>query len=149
MVSFKLLAVEYLFKTSFSHLLNEGHQLPNDFWGIGPDGLHDFGAFGSKATANIKENITGKTDSRKQQLFDLIYASQGAMTVKVLSAKVFWSSRQINRYFNQQFGLSLKTYCNILRFRASLQQIKAGKLFPEQHFADQAHIIREVKNMPA
>jgi AraC-like DNA-binding protein len=144
-VSFKLLAVEYLFKTSFSHLLNEGHQLPNDFWGIGPEGLHDFPGFCTKVAAKIKASITEQPDGRKQQLFDLIYASQGALSVKELADKVFWSSRQINRYFNQQFGLSLKTYCNILRFRASLPQIKAGKLFPEQNFTDQAHFIREVK----
>jgi AraC-like DNA-binding protein len=84
-------------------------------------------------------------DSRKKKLFDLIYASNGALTVKELSEKVFWSSRQISRYFNEQFGISLKAYCNILRFRASLQQIKAGKPFPEQDFADQTHFIKAVK----
>jgi AraC-like DNA-binding protein len=62
-----------------------------------------------------------------------------------MSEQVHWSSRQINRYFNQLFGLSLKAYCNILRFRASFQHIKEGKLFPEQNFTDQAHFIKEIK----
>ncbi len=144
-VSFKLLAVEYLFKTSFSHLVNEGSYLPNGFWGITADDLHDFDSFCTKVSGTLQSLITEKPDSRKQQLFELIYSSQGSLSVQELSAKVFWSSRQINRYFNQQFGLSLKVYCNILRFRASLEHIKGGKLFPEQNFTDQAHFIREVK----
>ncbi len=52
---------------------------------------------------------------------------------------------QINRYFNQQFGISLKTYCNILRFGASFKHISEGKLFPEQNLADQNHFIKEIK----
>lgn len=53
----------------------------------------------------------------------------------------------MNRYFNQTFGLSLKAYCNILRFRASIEHIKQGKLFPELNFSDQAHFIKEVKKL--
>ena len=67
------------------------------------------------------------------------------MTVKELSEKVYWSSRQINRYFNQQFGISLKAYCNILRFGSSFKHISEGKLFPEQNFTDQNHFIKEIK----
>jgi AraC-like DNA-binding protein len=67
------------------------------------------------------------------------------MTVKELSGKVYWSSRQINRYFNQRFGVSLKTYCNILRFGASFKHISEGKLFPEQNFTDQNHFIKEIR----
>ncbi|WP_233509501.1 helix-turn-helix domain-containing protein [Pedobacter chinensis] len=91
----------------------------------------------------IKPNI----DSRKQKLFDLIYEFNGTQSVSELAEKVFWSSRQINRYFNQQFGISLKAYCNILRFKSSLHHIKNGKLFPELNYSDQAHFIKEVKKM--
>jgi AraC-like DNA-binding protein len=119
--------------------------LPAGYWGITAADLHNFDLFCTRVTGILKTLITQKPDSRKQQLFELIYSSKGSLTVKELSAKVFWSSRQINRYFNQQFGLSLKVYCNILRFRASLEHIKSGKLFPEENFTDQAHFIREVK----
>ena len=67
------------------------------------------------------------------------------MKVQELSEKVSWSSRQINRYFTQQFGLSLKAFCKILRFRASLEHIAQGKLFPELNFTDQTHFIKEIK----
>lgn len=144
-ISFKLLAMEYLLKTSIADLVNEARRLPIDFWGFNPKDLNDFDRFYNKASNKIKELIKEKIDKRKQQLFALIYASKGALTVKELSEKVYWSSRQINRYFNQQFGISLKLYCNLLRFSASFEQLIAGRLFPEQNYTDQAHFIREIK----
>ena len=65
--------------------------------------------------------------------------------MEALAQAAAWSSRQINRYFRQMFGLTLKAYCNILRFRASFQHLREGQLFPEQNFFDQAHFIREIK----
>jgi AraC-like DNA-binding protein len=144
-VSFKLLAIEYLLNMKAAFLLNEAHPLPNDFWGITKNDLNDFEKFCEKVSAKMLSLIRPGIDSRKHKLFELIYSSNGSLSVKELSEKVFWSSRQINRYFNEQFGISLKAYCNILRFKASLQHIKDGKLFPEQDFTDQNHFIKEVK----
>ena len=144
-INLKLLAVEYLLGMSLSNLLDKGRDLPLDFWGITKADLHNFDRFCDKVSKKVKTLLPPEIDNRKQQLFELIYSSNGSLTVKELSDKVYWSSRQINRYFNQQFGLSLKAYCNILRFWASFQHIKEGKLFPEQNFADQAHFIKEVK----
>jgi AraC-like DNA-binding protein len=146
-ISFKMLATEYVFQNTISDLLDNATYLPADFWGFNSADLNDFELFCEKATQKIQSLLPKEIDNRKQKLFDLIYLSNGTITVKELSEKVFWSSRQINRYFNQQFGLSLKAYCNILRFRASFQHIKDGKLFPQQDFADQSHFIREVKKL--
>lgn len=146
-ISFKPLATEYIFKKSVSHLLNKAENLPNNFWNFSTIDLKDFDLFCQKATQHIKVLLPKELDSRKQRLFDLIYNSNGASSVAELSEKAHWSSRQINRYFNHQYGISLKAYCNILRFRASFQHIKVGKLFPEQNFADQAHFIKEVKRL--
>jgi AraC-like DNA-binding protein len=146
-ISLNLLAVEYLLNTSIASLLNAAKELPDNFLSISGDDLNNFETFCIKATKQIEAVTTGKPDERKQHLFDLIYSSNGSMSVKELSAKVFWSSRQINRYFNQTFGMPLKTYCKILRFRASFAHIKDGKLFPEENFADQAHFIREIKKL--
>jgi len=144
-VSFRLLAIEYLLDVPIADLLDRASLLPDDFWGITAGDLDDFDSFCTKVSAKLKGLIKKDIDSRKQKLFELIYSSNGSLPVKELSEQVYWSSRQINRYFNQQFGISLKTYCNILRFRASLQQIKDGKLFPEQNFTDQAHFIKQIK----
>lgn len=146
-ISFKLLAAEYIFHQAISDIVDYAVHLPADFWGFGAGDLEDFPLFCQKATAQIRSLIPATVDNRKQLLFGLLYAHKGSITVKELSEKVFWSSRQINRYFNQQFGLSLKTYGDILRFRASFPHIKTGKLFPEQDFADQSHFIKAVKKL--
>lgn len=146
-VSLNLLAAEYLLESGVSDLLDTAKQLPSDFWGIAPDDLNNFDSICEKAAVQIKKNTTVKVDKWKQELFNLIHLSKGSMSVKELSEKVSRSGRQINRYFKTYFGLSLKSYCNIIRFNASFAHLKSGKLFPEENFFDQAHFIREVKNL--
>jgi len=144
-VSFKLLAIEYLLDAKMASFLNGGQRLPNGFWNIAIDDLGSFETCCEKITLILLNLLKPEIDKRKQKLFELIYTSNGSLTVHELADHVGWSSRQINRYFTDRFGISLKSYCNILRFRASLQQIKEGRLFPEQHFADQTHFIKEIK----
>lgn len=144
-VSFKLLAVECILRQTIADIVNYGKLLPEDFWNFSVDDLEDFDKFCEKTSRKIETLLPPEIDNRKRKLFDLIYSSKGEMSVKELSEKSFWSSRQINRYFNRQFGISLKAYCNVLRFRASLDHIAKGKLFPEQDFTDQNHFIKDVK----
>src|SRR5690606_1942994 len=125
-ISFKLLAVEYLIDEKVNLLLNEGLLLPTDFWEITKEDFTDFTVFCDKISLKLFSRIKPNIDNRKQRLFDLIYTSNGTLAVKEMAEKVFWSSRQINRYFNQTFGISLKTYCNIFRFKSSLTHIKKG-----------------------
>jgi AraC-like DNA-binding protein len=146
-VSFKLLACEYIFKDTLSRLLDSATHLPDDFWDFSSKDLLNFKQFCKKSAHNIQSLLPGSIDNRKQKLFHLIYQSKGSMSVSELSQNVFWSNRQINRYFNQQYGLSLKTYCKILRFRASFTHIKEGKLYPQENFADQSHFIKEVRKL--
>ncbi|MFN8356340.1 MAG: AraC family transcriptional regulator [Spirosomataceae bacterium] len=146
-VSFKLLAIEYILDQPVQTLLNTGMNLPINFWGIERTDLENFDLFCNKVSEKLISLIKPNIDERKQRLFSLIYETQGTVTVKELSENVFWSSRQINRYFTQTFGISLKAYCNIIRFKSSLQHIKKGKLFPELNFTDQTHFIKEVKKM--
>ncbi|WP_343748646.1 AraC family transcriptional regulator [Fluviicola sp.] len=145
-VSFKLLAIEYVIQQPIADFLNRVIFLPDDFWGFNAGDLSDFDAFCSKAGKRILDILSQtKVDPRKRQLFDAIYSSQGDRSVQDLSEQIQWGERQINRYFQSQFGISLKSYCTILRFRASFPHIKEGKLSPEQNFTDQAHFIREIK----
>ncbi len=146
-VSFKLLAIEYLLDYKIHSLLNEGILLPTDLWDVTSSDLNDIDALCEKICSKIISLIKPNIDQRKKDLFDLIYSSNGTLAVKELSEKVFWSSRQINRYFNQTFGISLKAYCRIFRFKSSLQEIKNGKLFPDFNFTDQTHFIKEIKKL--
>ncbi|WP_160139653.1 helix-turn-helix domain-containing protein [Chryseobacterium sp. c4a] len=144
-VSFKPIAVEYILQTTIADVLNSAKELPHNFWNFKAEDLQDFELCCTKALQKIQELIPQKTDERKHQLFKLIYTSKGEMSVNELSEKVGWSSRQINRYFTKQLGLSLKAYSTILRFRASLEHIAQGQLFPELNYTDQNHFIKEVK----
>ena len=146
-VSFNPLAIEYLFNLSTANIINTGTILPSDFWDFSIDDMNDFESFCKKITQKINSLLPDKIDERKRKLFQLIFESNGEMPIKELSEKVLWSQRQINRYFNQQFGLSLKTYCKILRFQASLPHIHKGELYPQLNFTDQSHFIKEVKQL--
>ena len=144
-INFKPLAVEYLLKDSIADVVNSARYLPDDFWGFNSDDLTDFSAFCKKATDKIISLLPLTMDERKRKLFDLIYSSNGEVKIADLADEIGWSPRQINRYFSSRFGLSLKEYCNILRFRASLAHIANGQLSPELNFSDQNHFIKEIK----
>ncbi|WP_375437325.1 helix-turn-helix domain-containing protein [uncultured Hymenobacter sp.] len=144
-ISWTLLGADYLLPVRLADLPQHAGYLPLDYLGINAADLSDFAGCCAKASAQLQQLIPAEIDRRKRKLFNLLYATNGTLTVEAYAEAAAWSSRQINRYFQQEFGLSLKAYCTILRFRAALPGLKAGKLFPEEHFADQAHFIREVK----
>jgi len=144
-VSFHPLAIEYLFSFAIAELIDTGKLLPSDFWNFSIHDLDNFEGFCKKMTEKIHSFLPEKIDERKRKLFHFIFASNGEISISELAQKVFWSQRQINRYFKLQFGLSLKSYCKILRFQASLPHIKKGELYPKLNFTDQSHFIKEIK----
>ncbi|MEJ7559286.1 MAG: AraC family transcriptional regulator [Pedobacter sp.] len=144
-VSFNPLAIEYVFSCSIAELLDTGKLLPSGFWDIGIDDLNNFNEFCKKLSQIINHRLPKLIDERKRELFQLIFTSNGEISISALSQKIFWNPRQINRYFKQQFGLSLKSYCKILRFQASLPHVKNGELFPQLNFSDQSHFIKEIR----
>jgi AraC-like DNA-binding protein len=144
-ISFKPLGAEYILQTSIADILNNAKLLPTDFWEVNDNDLINFNTFHKKITAKINEILPDKIDERKRKLFKLVYESNGEIKIQQLSEEISWSSREINRYFNKQFGLSLNAFCKILRFKASLEHIAKGRLFPELNFSDQNHFIKEIK----
>lgn len=144
-ISFHPIAAEYIFKKSIAYLKDTKQTLPCHYWGFSKNDLADFGQFYKKACGIIKAKLEKEIDGRKKKLFEFIYLSKGETTVKELSQKVSWSSRQMNRYFNTWLGVSLKSYINIIRFSNSLRQLKNGDFYPELNYGDQSHFIREVK----
>jgi len=144
-ISFYPIAAEYIFKQSFAEIKNHTKILRTDYLGFCKNDLEDFGYFYKKACEIISLQLTKKIDLRKQKLFEILYTSKGETTVKEISEQIFWSSREINRYFNHWFGLPLKSYLNIIRFSNSLKQLKKGSFFPELNYADQSHFIRHIK----
>lgn len=146
-VRFKLIASEYIFKQSIKKLKNTKTELPRTFLGAENLPFQDFEKFIDSLTQKILYSLKNlkEIDKRKFDLYKILYEQKGEITVKELSERIFWSSRQINRYFNDRFGFSLKTFCNILKCNSSFSQIANGKLFPEKEYYDQAHFIKEIK----
>jgi AraC-like DNA-binding protein len=147
-IRFKPLAAEYLFDLDFKNLLNTAATLPQTFWNLDQLGNYNFETFCKHVLNQIEQSFASvkNIDERKIKLFDLIFTKK-AWTVKALSERVFWSSRQINRYFNAQYGLSLKMYLNILRCHATYENIAKNNLAAPVHYFDQAHYIKEVKKL--
>jgi AraC-like DNA-binding protein len=145
-IRFKIIAAEYLFSRELKTLLNNMVQLPIDYWNISLGKCVDF----EKFTDDLSERMLNiihqqpNMDLRKLKLFELIY-SGGYQNVKELSEIIAWSSQQINRYFNKQYGFPLKTFLNIVRCTTSYQDIANGRLYPKKEYTDQAHFIKEVR----
>jgi AraC-like DNA-binding protein len=146
-ICFKPLAAEYVLQQVISDILNNSKKLSNDFWNIGNLRFDDLKVWTEQVSNQMLENLkmAKSVDERKQSLFNLLFHSNGSETVADLAKQIFWSSRQINRYFKTRFGLALKTYSSILRCASSYIDIREGDLFPKQDFYDQAHFIKEIK----
>ncbi|MBL4710479.1 MAG: helix-turn-helix transcriptional regulator [Flavobacteriales bacterium] len=146
-IQFKLSAVEYIFGESIAPLLNSQKKLPDTFWNLNSfDFSENIDAMDKLNSVLIQEvNKINNLDNRKLLLFSLLSQSKGNHSVSYFAKKVFWSRRQINRYFNKMFGLSLKSYCSILRFSASFKDIKKGDLLSNQNYYDRSHFNKEIK----
>lgn len=143
-ICFTLLGVEYLLGR-YTWPDHDKNRLCKDFFNISESDFVSIDSFVERITDYLLNLIPDEIEQRKIDLFKLIYKYKGEMSVQRLSEKTKWSSRQINRYFSKQFGISLKSYSMIIRFRASFNQIRDGRLYPLQNFSDQAHFIREIK----
>lgn len=146
-IRFKLIAAEYIFKQSIKNILNTATDLPINFFGAKNLPFDNFDTLTNCISEKINYGLKNlkEIDNRKFKLFELLYENKGNLKVNELAEKVFWSSRQINRYFNQKFGFSLKTFSNILKCNSSYNEIAKGQLYPQQDYFDQAHFIKEVK----
>jgi len=146
-IRFKLIASEYIFRESIEQIIDTSTELPLDYWNIDHAIFSSIESFSTTMSSLLKAYLPDYTeiDRRKFKLIQLLYAQNGDITVSKLSEEVGWSSRQINRWFNGQFGLSLKTFANILKCHAAYKHIAQGQLQPMKAYYDQAHFIKEVK----
>ena len=146
-IRFKLIAAEYIFKQSIKNMLNSTIDLQRNLFAVKNLPFDDFDLFTDYFLESINYGLKNgnELDDRKLKLFELLYENKGNLRVSELAGRVFWSSRQMNRYFNQQFGFSIKTFSNILKCNSSFHEIANGRLFPQQDYFDQAHFIKEIK----
>ena len=147
-IRFKPLAVEYLFENSISEILNSQSQNPKIKFveNIVTD-TSEFSEFAKQNSLKIATLLGTKKgiDTRKEKVFELLFNTKGTIKISKLSEKSFWSSRQINRYFNSNFGLSAKQYASILKVFSTYKDLANGKLYPQTEYFDQSHFIKEIK----
>lgn len=145
-IRFKLISAEYIFKQEIKSIIDNAVFLPENFWDLNTFSFDSFEQAVYKLSSRISLSLKHlkEIDERKIKLFELIYQSK-ISNVQQLSGKIFWSSRQINRYFNKQYGFPLKTFLSIVRCRSRFADIAKGEYFTAEEYFDQAHFIREVK----
>jgi AraC-like DNA-binding protein len=84
----------------------------------------------------------------------LIRSAKGISSIEAISKKLYVSTRQIERCFKEQFGVSPKTYQRIIRFRNAYSQVRRRQhnrmkwtdISYSSGYADQAHFIRDFKS---
>lgn len=148
-IRFKLLAADYIIQQSVVSFCDSEEIKESSFWELDKTSFEDLESVTDKLDKRMLSILNGQKeiDSRKQKLFSLLYQTNGELTVEDYSKQVFWTSRQINRYFNSRFGVSLKSYCKILKCYASYKHIKKGQLYPEHNYFDQSHFIKDLKKV--
>jgi AraC-like DNA-binding protein len=136
----KLLAAEHLLTQPLP--LNAAVPLPLAGWCYDTLAAPTLAEVAQRLTAHLAPQ---RPDPRRRALFERLYAGAGSWPVARLAAASGWPARQINRYFQARFGLSLKTYSNVLRSYAAAQQLQPDDLFAAGNYYDQSHGIRELK----
>lgn len=146
-IRFKILAPEYLFQRGVGSLSGIIEPLEHSFWNADKFDLGSFEDVVEQFDKVIDQQFAGREsiDDKKLRLSNLLYASNGNITVGEVSDQIEWSERQINRYMNKYLGVSLKAYLNIQKCYAAYIQIREGRFFPDDGYFDQAHFIREVR----
>ena len=88
--------------------------------------------------------------SRFDQALSLIYSSLGNIKVSQLASAIGWSSRHLNRLFQQHTGLSTKSFAQTIRIQSLCKQLYGTQgglrnTLPELGYFDQSHLIKEHK----
>lgn len=145
-VRFKPLAIELLENINLKVLLNSSINLGTDFMGIVKLAFDNFKDFCKHIEYYLKIRIeeTKTVSDLKICLFNEIFKKE-VFNVQELSERIFWTSRQINRYFNLTFGLSLKEYLNIIRCNQTYKDISKNRHTQQSNYFDQSHFIKEIE----
>lgn len=146
-IRFKLLAVDYILQQNIASFCDSEQIKESNFWQLDKISFTDLESVTEKLNRTMLSILGSQKgiDSRKKDLFNLLYQTNGEQTIEQYSQQVFWTSRQLNRYFKDRFGVSLKSYCKILKCFASFKHIKKGQLYPEKNYFDQSHFIKDLK----
>lgn len=86
-------------------------------------------------------------ESRLSHALDVLHVSGGRIRIDKLAQLVGCTTRQLNREFNKNIGLSTKTYTQLVKFHRTLKLVHAERLSIsdaafEGGYSDHAHLTR-------
>jgi len=94
---------------------------------------------------------TSKQKNKIHSVLPLLQNNKQIKTVQELSKEVFYSERQLNRYFHNNLGMSVKNYICIQRINKAIQLFSSHKSLTEiAHicgYYDQAHFNHDFKSI--
>ncbi|MNZ61933.1 Helix-turn-helix domain protein [compost metagenome] len=101
----------------------------------------------------LKHLLQNKTESDVllQKSMKVMYASQGALSMRALADHLTYNERTIRRVFQRELGISPKELSGIIRFQYLLQELNKGELsrytdLAVKHgFYDQPHFVHQFK----
>lgn len=143
-IRFLLSASEYVLSKEIGSVLDDILPLDINFWGLQELSNLPFPDRVEKIAYKLLD-IIKEREMNQDKLLLLKTVYQPDLSVQEVAKATQWDRRKINRYFNSQFGISLKTFLSIIRFRSSFDSVKEGILYPELNYYDQSHYIKEVK----
>jgi len=149
-IRFKPISAEYILEKKITSLLNSMITVSTDNYKFIETLDTNYQNLDLFASTNIMkiQSILGTEkgiDTRKEKVFDFLFNNNGVISIKEISEKVFWSNRQIRRYFKENYGLSIKKYANILRINSTYKDLAKGEHYPQTEYFDQSHFIKEIK----
>ncbi|MDH6363052.1 AraC-like DNA-binding protein [Enterococcus sp. PF1-24] len=98
----------------------------------------------------LADNIQEKYPVELTAAIQLITENSGKLTSKSISQRVSYSERQLNRFFNQYLGISLKAFSRIVRVNHSLRLLNQAQkslmeIFVALGYYDSSHFIKDFK----
>lgn len=149
-IRFKPISAEYIIEKKIAYFLNSMIKISSENFEflkkLSIDYQH-FNLFATSNTIKLQSIIgTGKgIDPRKEKVFELLHKNKGIISVKEISEQACWSNRQMRRYFNENYGMPVKKYANILRVNSTYKDLAKGQHYPQTEYFDQSHFIKEIK----
>lgn len=93
--------------------------------------------------------VKTKKNNLSEYIVSEIIKNNGNLRIEVLSEKLGFSTRYINKLFNESFGMSPKLFSKIIRFQNTLRALRGNLKITDiaeiMGFFDQSHLGKEFK----
>lgn len=113
----------------------------------------DLDAFFQSLDGILLDSLCGREPpSALSEAVALLRAANGALSVRELSARTYYSERHLNRLFTEHLGLGAKQFGRLLRVNRAARVLGSGAhslsvLAQDTGYFDQSHFIRDFREV--